>query len=105
LYVAVIDAVPIVAKEVVNAAVPPAPDDVPNAGTGVTATGLPMGVAPLKNVTVPVVPAVLLLAEDIVAVSVTLVPAATVDALEARAVVVAACDTVTLSVTGTVTAL
>jgi hypothetical protein len=51
------------------------------------------------------VPAVLLLAEEIVAVSVTFVPAATVDALEASAVVVAACDTVTLSVTGTVTAL
>jgi hypothetical protein len=59
----------------------------------------------LKKVTVPVVPTALLLPEEIVAVRVTLAPAATVDALEARAVAVGAFDTVTVSNTAVVTAL
>jgi hypothetical protein len=97
----VIDFVPVVGKEVVNAAVPPAPTDAV-AAMGVTATGLPICVPPLKNVTVPVVPTALLLADVMVAVKVTLVPVVTEVALEAKAVAVTAFDTVTASVTGAV---
>src|SRR5260370_41949993 len=88
----------------VSTAVPPAPAK-NDAGVGVTVTGLPICVPPSKNVTVPVVPVALLLDEEIVAVSVSLVPVVTVDALASRAVAVVAFDTVTVSVTGVVTAL
>ncbi len=99
------DSVPAVAKEVVRAAVPPA-KEVVEAPMGVTATGLPICVPPLKKVTVPVVPVELLLVgETMVAVNVTGAPVATVAALEDSEVVVAAVDTVTVSVTGVVTGL
>ncbi len=99
-----IDFVPVVLKEVVNAAVPPAPA-VADAGVGDTATGLPICVAPSKNVTVPVVPTELLLADEIVAVKVTFAPVVTVDGLATSPVAVVAFDTITASVTGVVTAL
>ncbi len=91
-------------KDVGNAAVPPAPV-VADAGIGVTLTGLPICVPPLKNVTVPVAPTALLLPEEIVAVKVTLVPVVTVDGLAASAVAVAALDTITVSTTPVATAL
>jgi hypothetical protein len=72
---------------------------------GVTATGLPICVPPSKNVTVPLAPTVLLLADEIVAVNVTFVPAGTEGALLVRAAVVVAFETVTVSVTGAVTGL
>jgi hypothetical protein len=105
LYVAVMDFVPMVVKEVVKAAVPPA-KAAEEAPMGTTATGLPICVPPLKNVTVPVVPIELLLVGAVmVAVRVTLLPVVTVGELEVSAVVVAAVETVTVSATGVVTAL
>jgi hypothetical protein len=96
--------VPVELNDVVNAAVPPAPVG-GAAPADTTLTGLPICVPPLKNVTVPVAPTVLLLAEEIVAVRVTFVPAATVVGLATSAVVVVAFDTVTVSVTGLATGL
>ena len=96
---------PVVVKDVINAAAPPAPADADAAAMGATATGLPICVPPLKNVTVPVVPTALLLADVMVAVKVTLVPVVTDAALAAKAVAVTAFDTVKTSVTGVVTGL
>lgn len=63
---------PEVLKEVTSVAVAPAPVFVDEfAATGVTGTGLPMAVPPLKKVTVPVAPTRLLLAEATCALSVT----------------------------------
>ena len=90
-------------NEVINAALPPAPTD--DAPEGTTATGLPICVPPLKNVTVPVAPRELLLPEEIVAVKVIFVPVVVVGVLVVSTVAVAAFATVTESVTGVVTAL
>src|SRR5216684_2686989 len=88
----------------VSAAVPPAPAK-NDAAVGTTATGLPIGVLPSENVTVPVAPVALLLADEMHAVRVIFVPAVTVDALAVKAVAVVAFETVTVSVTGVATAL
>jgi len=91
--------IPVVLNDVVNAAVPPAnveavtPDEV-------TATGLPIAVPPLKNVTVPVGPCVLTLCVAIVAVSIIGDPAGTVVRFGATDVLVAAFAT---AITGLVT--
>ena len=95
---------PVELKEVVNAAVPPAPA-IADAAMGATVTGLPICVPPSKNVTVPVAPVALLLADEIVAVKVMFVPVVTVDAPVVSPVAVVAFDTITVSVTGVVTAL
>jgi hypothetical protein len=101
----VIDSVPAVANVVVSEAVPPAP--LVPAATGVTAAGEPSWTPPLKKVTVPVVPVALLLFETMVAVKVTGVAVVTPDAGAATTAgtCVAAFETVTVSVTGVVTAL
>jgi len=96
--------VPVELKEVGSAAVPPAPV-VAVAAVGETLTGLPICAPPLKKVTVPVAPTELLLVEEIVAVSVTFAPGATVEALATSPVAVVAFDTITVSVTAVVTAL
>ena len=77
------------------------------APAGTTLTGLPICVPPSEKVTVPLGPTVLLLWELIVAVNVMGVPEVTVEGLGTVAVAVAvvACETVTVSVTGIVTAL
>jgi hypothetical protein len=98
--------VPAVPNDVFNVAVAPArvrfvcepPDDV-------TVTGLPMAVAPLKNVTVPVGPVELTLLVEIVALNTTGAPAATVVGLATTAEVVGAFVIVVVTTTGVVTAL
>jgi hypothetical protein len=95
LYVAVMVCGPREVKVVVRVAVPLAPAVA--VAPADSTLGLPIGVVPLKNVTVPLGPAVLLLAEEIVAVNVIGVPDATVDVLGTMAVAVGALDTVTLS--------
>jgi len=95
---------PVELKVHVSAAVPPAPADA-DAGICVTFTGLPIAVPPSENVTVPVAPTALLLWELIEAVNVMGVPEVTVDVLATVAVAVVAFETVTVSVTGMVTAL
>jgi hypothetical protein len=102
----VIDSVPAVVNVVVSEAVPPAPL-VPVAATGVTATGEASCTPPLKKATVPVVPVELLLLERIVAVKVTGVAVVTpvAGAATTAGTWVAAFETVTVSVTGVVTAL
>jgi hypothetical protein len=74
---------------------------------GVTVTGEPSCAPPLKKVTVPVVPVALLLLDAIVAVRATGIAVVTpVEGLAARAEIwVAAFETVTVSVTATVTGL
>jgi hypothetical protein len=93
------DLLPVVVNVVVSVAVPPAPTV--DAPTGVTDAGVPICAPPLKKVTVPVVPPVLLLLEVIVAVNVTGVAVVTpVLGLAASVAAVVACDTVTWSTTG-----
>src|SRR5437868_15302961 len=75
------------------------------ATAGTTLTGLMICVPPSEKVTVPLGPTVLLLWELIVAVNVMGVPEVTVEGLGTVAVAVVACETVTVSVTGIVTAL
>jgi hypothetical protein len=92
----VIVCVPWDVKVVVRVAVPLAPA-LAVAPAGNTLAGLPIGVPPLKNVTVPLGPAVLLLADEIVAVIVIGVPDVTVDVLGRMAVAVVAFEIVTAS--------
>jgi hypothetical protein len=88
---------PVVVNVHVSAAVPLA-KVVADAAAGTTATGLPIGVPPSENVTVPLGPTTLLLWELIVAVNVIGVPELTLDTLATVAVAVVAFVTVTLSV-------
>src|SRR5438046_317199 len=88
---------PVELKVQFNTAVPLA-KAVADAPADTTLTGLPIGVPPSENVTVPLGPAVLLLLELMVAVNVMGVPVVTVDTLGTVAVAVAAFVTVMLSV-------
>lgn len=69
-----------------------------DAPEGVHVTALPSAVVPFMNCTVPLGPALLLLPDDTVAVSVTLPPDATLVGVEVIAVVVVACVMVTATV-------
>src|SRR5690242_8350903 len=98
------ECVPVVEKVCVNVAVAPA-NDTAFAPVGTAAT-VPMVVAPSLNTTFPVAPVVLMLCEEIVAVSVTGVDVVTpLAGLGAMAVAVTAGVTVTVYVVGLAGAL
>src|SRR5215472_9069622 len=89
---------PAVEKVVVMEAVAPSPA-IAVAGTAVTVTGLPICVPLLKNVTVPLTPVKLMLADETVAVSVTGVAVVTPTVgVPATAIAVAALVTVRFNV-------